>query len=232
MLFLTGVFLEEKIKFYNVLAHINYKNRLIEENVAVKNVWLKDDTVLLDLYFYRNQKSYVIDRVFIHDLTDLSTEKYYANPENFIKDFFSDGKNEIALHPSLTNKPLVIDKKVFEDIDVELVILTFLANRGAGFSEIKEKALHDYILANKPTTTNLSPQYMHAYLIGIKPSEEDYYKALDQLKTRTPEQATNIVLGSMKVCLSDGQFHYNEKLYIAELLQVLREQGLEPDINL
>lgn len=220
----------EKLKFYNILAHINYKNRLLEETVAVKKVWLKDNSTFFDLYFYRNHKSYVIEKAFIHDMVDLTSEVYYDTADKFIKDYFSD--REIDLHPSLTAKPQIIEAKVFEAIETDLVILTFLANCAGDFSEIKERALEDYILMHQPPSSNLSSQYMRSYISQIKPSPDNYYEALVKLSAKTPTQATGIVKGAFKVCLSDGQLHYQEKLYIAEMLQILREQGLEPDIDL
>lgn len=220
----------ENLKFYNILAHINYKNRLLEETVAVKKIWLKDDSTFFDLYFYRNRKSYVIEKAFIHDLVDLTNEVYYDKVDKFIEDYFSD--QEIDLHPSLTAKPQIIEPKIFEAIETDLIILTFLANCAGDFSEIKERALEDYILSHQPPTSNLSSQYMHTYLSQVKPGVDDYYAALNKLSAKTPEQATEIVKGAFKVCLSDGQLHYQEKLYIAEMLQILREQGLEPEVGL
>lgn len=39
------------LDFYNMLVHIVFKNRVSEENVAVKNAWEKNGTLFFDLYF-------------------------------------------------------------------------------------------------------------------------------------------------------------------------------------
>ncbi len=67
---------------------------------------------------------------------------------------------------------------------------------------------------------------------GVKPTLEEFYKALDNLKTKTPEDAADLAGEVVKICISDGTMAYNEKVYIAEVLQVLREQGVEPDVGL
>lgn len=71
------------LRFYNMLVHLRTGSRPAEENVAVKNIWQKDNLVFMDLYFYRSKKSQVIDSVYVKDIFDLSTEKFYASPELF-----------------------------------------------------------------------------------------------------------------------------------------------------
>lgn len=41
------------LHFYNMLVHLIANGKTREENVAVKNIWQKDNLVFLDLYFYR-----------------------------------------------------------------------------------------------------------------------------------------------------------------------------------
>lgn len=220
---------QENLRFYNMIVHLVQNNRLFEENVAVKNVWQKDNNLFFDIYFYRNQKSYVFDAAFIHDLLDLTTEKYYGTLEAFVKDY---QKEETLEAPAVSENKFLIDKKIFEPLNIDLVILTFMAQCGGNFSAIKEKIIYDYILDQIPETRSLSRQYINAYLTGIKPSVENFYKAINHLNTKNPDEASELVKESVKICLSDGQLHYIEKLYLAEIFQVLREQGVEPDVGL
>ena len=39
------------LDFYNMLVHIVFKNRVSEENVAVKNAWEKNGTLFLTCIF-------------------------------------------------------------------------------------------------------------------------------------------------------------------------------------
>ena len=75
------------LHFYNMLVHLIANGKTREENVAVKNIWQKDNLVFLDLYFYRIKRSQVIDSVYIKDFLDLSNEKFYASAELFIADY-------------------------------------------------------------------------------------------------------------------------------------------------
>ena len=75
------------LDFYNMLVHIVFKNRVSEENVAVKNAWEKNGTLFFDLYFYRAKRGKLLDAALVRDLYDLNTEKYYYSAQNFYQDF-------------------------------------------------------------------------------------------------------------------------------------------------
>ena len=165
----------QAIRFYNMLIHLIKNNKLYEENVAIKNVWKKDNNIFLDIYFYRNQKSYIFDSVFVHDILDLSNEKYYKRVEDFAKDFV---KTEDRAEKEST---INIDKKIFEPIDVDLVILSFMAHSENNYAPIKQKIIFDYILEQIPQTKNLSSQYLETYIENLKPNEKDFYAALSNI---------------------------------------------------
>lgn len=222
--------MENRVSFYNMLAHIIYNNRLIEENVAVKNVWKKDNLIFFDLYFYRNKKSQVIDGVFIHDLFDLATEKYYCDAVSFYEDF--EAHKQAAEIEEDDNEPESgIDFRHLEEIRDDLIILTFMAKCNLNFTNIKTKAIREFINAHKPKACALSDQYISSYLKSLNPDEGAFYKALENLKSKTPEEAAEIMQEAVKISVSDGAIHYQERLYLAEILQTLREHGLEPDVG-
>ncbi len=213
--------------FYNMLAHIVHQNKLVEENVAVKNVWKKNDIVFFDLYFYRKKKSQVIDSVYVHDLLDLTTEKYYRDAKAFLEDYSLLKNKKENRQPEEHNA----DFRHLEEIRDDLIILTFMAKCNLNFTNVKTKAIHDFINAHKPKACVLSNQYITSYLKSLKPNEEDFYKALDNLKSKTPEEAEEIMQEAVKISISDGAIHYQERLYLAEILQTLREHGLEPNVE-
>lgn len=215
------------LKFYNLIVHLSYQNKIIEENLAVKNVWKRGDNIIFNLYFYRTKKSVVVDSALIRDIFDLNTEKYYKNAKEFLKDYFYIDKESI--NNDKYNQPLQ-DNRLLKKIGIDITILVFFAKRYADFGAIKLQSIRNYINLCEPRTTSLSVQYMDSYLKGLNPSVEDFYHALNLLETKTPEEATRLANESIKVCLADGQIHYNEKVYLADMMQILREKGLEPDV--
>ena len=109
-----------------------------------------------------------------------------------------------------------------------MIILIFLAKCNANFTDIKTRAIREYITRVRPQSQALSEQYVNSYLKSLNPDEEDFYRSLNNLKAKTPEEAAAL---AFKVSAADGAVLYNERLYLAELLQTLREYGLEPDVG-
>lgn len=216
-------------RFYNMLVHLIRNNKLFEENVAIKNVWQKEGNTFLDIYFYRNRKSYVFDALFVHDILDLTNEKYYKDIESFVADF-----RETAAAPEeeAAEPVLVIDKSLFQPVYVDLVIINFIAACGQDFSVIKKRIILNYIKEKLPSTANLSRQYIETYIDSLKPSEQDFYQALNELSAKRQDEVEHLSRELLKVCLADGSLTYLEKMYLAEFLQVLREQGVKVDLGL
>ena len=96
-----------------MIVHLIQNNRLFEEKAAVKKVWQKDGLTFLDIYFYRNQKSYVFDSCFIHDLVDLTTEKFYKNVKDFIQDYYQEESQTAKISSNIAPAR---DKKLFAPI--------------------------------------------------------------------------------------------------------------------
>ena len=199
------------LKFYNMMMHLIKNNKLYEENVAVKNVWKKEGNTFLDVYFYRTRKSYVFDAVFIHDILDLSNEKY-PKPSS---------AGEEPRH--------VADKKIFEPISVDLIILTFMACLG-GLDSIQKSIICDYIRRQIPQARNMSRPYLETYIESLSPDDKSFYNALRRLNYQNKEAVEHLCAEAVKVCLADGRLHYREKFYIAELLQVCREAGINMEV--
>ncbi len=215
------------LKFYNMMIHLIKNNKLYEENVAVKNVWKKEGNTFLDVYFYRTRKSYVFDAVFIHDILDLSNEKYYQTIEEFAADF---AVSEGSKPSSAGEEPRhVADKKIFEPISVDLIILTFMACLG-GLDSIQKSIICDYIRRQIPQARNMSRPYLETYIESLSPDDKSFYNALRRLNYQNKEAVEHLCAEAVKVCLADGRLHYREKFYIAELLQVCREAGINMEV--
>lgn len=219
----------EPVLFYNLLVHLIANDKLIEETAALKNIWGKDGNIMLNLYFYRTKTSKVIDSAYIHDIMDLSTEKYYTRCQDLLKDY---KEQMLAAKVEKKQKSAMPEFKHLECLKDDLIILIFVSRCIDYYSEIKKKTIHQYIRNHHPQPQNLSEQYIETYLNGVKTTLEEFYKALDNLKTKMPEDAADLAKEVVKICISDGTMAYNEKVYIAEILQVLREQGVEPDVGL
>ena len=219
------------LRFYNMLVHLRTGSRPAEANVAVKNICQKDNLVFIDLYFYRSKKSQVIDSVYVKDIFDLSTEKFYASPELFIRDYCAFVSSQGCETESELPETPQFDFKHLEPIKDNLIILTFMAKCTADFNRIKNKAIRDYIFRCLPQTKALSDQYISSYLKDLNPNEDNFLTAVDNLKAKSPEEVEELIKEALKISASDGAVSYTERLWLAEIIQTLREYGIEPDIE-
>ena len=221
-----------EIAFYNLIVHLVNNDTLTEENVALKNIWGREGNIMLSLYFYRTKTSRVIDASYVHDIMDMTTEKYYTRCQDLLRDFaaYRDSLAAGADAAAEDDAP-VLDFKHLEEIRDDIIILIYIAKCIDYFSEMKKRTIFDYIKKHADVE-NLSSQYIETYLVGLKPDIEEFYQALDNIRHKTPEAAEDLAREVVKICVSDGIMAYNEKIYIAEILQTLREHGLNPDVGL
>lgn len=210
-------------KFYNMQVNLIKGGRIYAEKVAVKNIWEKEDNVFLDLYFHRLNKSIVFDSVFVHDIIDLNRDKYYKDIHDFIKDF--NAAKEVVLP-----LPVQEEKKknnILGGIENDIVLLLFMS-RVLGHKEtLKDKIVCGYIARTVENAENLSEKYLNNYISSINPTVEDFYAALKNIKSKNPQQAQALLKEIVKICLSDGYLHYAEKMYLADIIQMLRVEGVK-----
>ena len=216
----------ENVRFYNLLAHIKNGDDVREENVALKNIWEHSGNIMLNLYFYRDKSSRVIDSAYIKDIFDLSTEKLYTSCTMLLKDY----QDQKSAQPE-TNKSEV-DLELLEVLKDDITILLYIGKCADYFSDIKKKTILQYIEQHHPHPQSLSKNYVESCLKNLHPTTEEFYQAVEKLVQKTPEEAEELVQAVVKLCISDGVLAYNEKIYLAEILLILREQGVEPDVGL
>ena len=157
----------------------------------------------------------------------MNCDKVYADVDEFIADFYSDTDTEIE-----KNKQSKPDDSILSSVKNDIVILLFMA-RGLEYTNIiKEKIIFSYIQSRVKAASNFSEQYLHNFIKGINASQKDFYIALKQLKSKRPKDAEFLLKEIVKICLSDGQIHYNERMYLADIVQTLRLEGLRIPKNL
>ena len=221
----------ENIRFYNLLAHIKYGDDVREENVALKNIWDHGGNIMLNLYFYRDKSSKVIDSAYIKDIFDLSTEKHYNSCSVLLRDF-QDYNSQLKTPASSGYEQISLKLEHLEVLKDDIIILLYIAKCIDYFSEIKKQTILQYIYQQHPQPQTLSKNYIESCLRSVNPTTEEFYNAVGNIHKKTPEDAEKLLQAVVKLCISDGFLTYNEKIYLAEILQILRDQGFEPDVGL
>ena len=214
-------------KFYNMRVNIMKGGNVYAEDVAIRNIWEKENGIFLDIYVHRLKKSFVFDSVFIRDIIDLNNNVRYNSVELFLADY-NNHMSYIDINPNSVKS----EKGILNKIRNDLILLTFMADAWGWEGRIKDKIIYDYILKELVAAENFSKQYIANYVSKIQPEREDFYEALKTLKSKSPKQAERLLKEIVKICRVDGQIHYKERMYLADIMQTLRENGLKIPENI
>ena len=214
-------------KFYNMKIHIIKGDQLYAENVAIRNIWEKDDGTFFDIYVHRLKKSFVFDAIFIKEIIDLNNNVKYQSIASFIHDYKNSANDDFE---SVAPKPIKTENSILNRIRNDLILLVFMADSWGNDSNIKDKIIYDYIIKEVAAAQNFSKQFIANYVSMLQPETKDFYEALRSIKSKSPKQAESLLKEIIKICRVDGQMHYKERMYLADIIYTLRENGLKiPD---
>ena len=216
-------------KFYNMQVYLLKNGSLYAENVAIRNIWEKEEGTFFDIYVHRLKKSFVFDAVFIKELIDLNNNVKYNSIQSFIYDYNNSLKDNVN---DSFPKPEKSENSILNRIRNDLILLVFMADAWGREGKIKDKIIYDYIEKEVAAAQNFSKQFIASYVSGLQPEAEDFYEAIKSLKSKTPKQAENLLREIVKICRVDGQMHYKERMYLADIIYALRENGLKIPDNL
>ena len=218
-----------KDRFYNMQVYLIKSGKLYAEDVAIRNIWEKEDGIFFDIYVHRLKKSFVFDAVFIKEIIDLNSNVKYQSIESFINDY-NNSKKDIV--DDICPKPIKSENSVLNRIRNDLILLVFMADAWGSEGKIKDKIIYDYIVNEVVAAQNFSKQFIANFVSKLQPESEDFYDALRSIKSKTPKQAERLLKEIVKICRVDGQMHYKERMYLADIIYTLRENGLKIPENL
>jgi hypothetical protein len=216
-------------RFYNMQVNLIKNGTIYTEKVAVLNVWEKDDTVFLSLFFHRLHKTYVFDSVFVRDIWDINREVGYVDMRQFAKAFQEETQKSAE---DSSAKEALRDKELLAPLKNDVIILLFMSQILGKPNPLQSKIICDYIKKNFAKAQNLSESYLTRYISRFKPAAEDFYAALQVMKSKQPRQAESLLHEAIKICLVDGYLHYLERVYLSDMIQTLRQEGLKLPANL
>ncbi len=213
-------------KFYNMQVNLVKNGRVYPEKAAIRNIWQKDRNFFLDIYIYRLQKAFVFDAAFVRDISDMSRGISYKDINKFAADFAA----AAAVEPVQVSKTGTAD--ILSPVKDDVILLLFMSKVWNDKNPIKQKIIFDYIQSSVAAAKNLSERYLSRYLAGLQPADDDFYNTLNRLKSKKPSQALRLLQEAVKICLVGGYLHYNERMYLADFIQALRQEGVEvpPDV--
>lgn len=211
-------------RFYNMRVNLIKNGALQTERVAILNVWQKDETIFLSMFSHRLHKTYVFESVFVHDIWDINREVGYVDMREFAKVFQEESQNDTGTPPAVV---ALKDKELLAPLKNDLVILLFMSQVLGQPNPLQSKIICEYIKKNYAKAQSLSESYLTRYVSHFKPGADDFYAALQTMKSKQPHQAQSLLHEAIKICLVDGYLHYLERVYLSDMIQTLRQAGLQ-----
>lgn len=219
--------------FSNLTAHILFDNVLHEENIAIRNIWQKGDNCYFNVYFSSSGKTRVLDAHYIYDIFDHDSGRYYKDINLFIRDYVQRSGEEKHLPPTPRQENKIEQNYyLLREIAPEIVILAFFATLSLTLSDVKQRVVFDFVRRFLSSNADISSTYVEAYIKTLRLDEDAFYHALSQLNAKASERLKELASDAAKISAADGVIHYQEKLFLAELLQHLRTLNIVPDFEL
>ena len=211
-------------RFYNMRADLVNNGQIRTESIAIKNIWEKNGSIFLDIYFHRLKKSFVFDSAFVSNLYDVSQDKGY----NDIKKFAADFKKPPQKATIEKEQPHLQKEEggLLAPLRQDIAMMMFVARCSHKPTLLKEKIIIDYIRSQIKASQKISETYLKHFIYSVSCNEDDFYRGLSTLKRKKPHDAEHFLREIIKICISDGNLHYTERTYIADIFQALRQEGL------
>ena len=205
--------------------YLNNDDETEKRRITIRRLWQQNEEILIDAFCHETKAPRIFLLSRITKIVDLKTKRAFSNPTDFIF-------NQIS--PQNSPTPSKADNQTSSalgNVQNELTALVFLAQTDNEFSPIEKKVILDYI-AKRNANINLNTNEISEYLDRLYPDEESFYDAIDSLLDKPENILTSFVETFIKLILSDGVIHDNEREFLAELLLVLKEEGIEIQTNM
>ena len=214
--------INNELKYNNMTVRLINKGRLFNKNVAIKNVFHKENDIYFELYFYKTNRLLILNSLNICDLLDLDSDRYYKSVKEFYDEYHQVDEDQIGNINLGTNKLL-------SNLELDIVILMFLAKKCGECTKLKSNLIEEYIFSLIDFSNADRLRYVQGVLLEINPTIANYYNQLNKINSKTPQELYKLLECALKVCRSDGALIYNEKLYLSEFMQALRNEGVNID---
>ena len=213
-------------KFYNLNIDLVNSGRIYTETAAVRSIVQKGEMYFFSIYIYRLEKTFIFEQHYIQTIRDLSRDKVYDTPVEFIRDFYALlGEDAVGSHTDETASIRQQKRKngeLLQPLYDDIVLMLFMACSDDDSQKLKIGVIDEYIQYRLNLFDNVSLHYINKYLCSLSISQVEFYDSLSKLAGKSTADVNNLLKTLLKICLADGRMHYNERLYWSEIMQFFR----------
>lgn len=204
------------------IVYWDESNRLADRIITVRRLFKRGEDLLIDAFCHDLQAPRMMFFSRVVRLYDIYSLDPYPNP----RDFLLSGLAGVAAEGKESSSSLV---GVLSVVRYELAVLAFVARAGSEKSDYENGLILNYVLdrcADIPFDTD----EILNYIALLYPDEQSFYEAVDVVVKQPRHVLRPFVETFLQLITADGVIHDNERELLAELLYILRTQGVELNI--
>ncbi len=192
--------------------------------VTIRKIWQKDNEVFVEGFCHNSKKQVTLRASRMKKIIDLHTKEAYVQPRKFLL-------GQVAVTPGSEVAGFSPTAQAINRIRNELAILVFLAKIDKDFDVSESNIIVGYV-RKRCSDLRYSPEEVKSYIDKLSPDEDNFYDAMEEVLELGDEELKQFVETFVQIILADGVVDDDERIFLAEMLQIMEEEGIDIDIGI
>lgn len=197
-------------------------NGLADRIISVRRVFTVGSDILTDAFCHDLQAPRIIAFSRTVRWYDIFSLKPYENPQNLLLNGMRDALPDGRI-PSLSLL------EVLSKVRYELSGLAFVGGVGSARGDYENTVILNYV-RERCSDIPFDTEEILNYISLLSADEQSFYESVDVMVKQPQDVLRSFVETFLRLITADGVLHDNEREILAELLYILKSEGIEPDI--
>lgn len=206
----------------SALVEIEYMNKdghPKSDKITIRRLWQQGDDIIVDAFSHSKDAPRMYKEINIRKIIDTNSSEVYLQPKKFLL-------GQIAMIPGEEIAGFSGTAQAINRLRYELSALIFLANVDGAFDDSEKALVKKYVKA-KNTDVQINEEKLDAYIDRLYPDEDNFFEAIDNILSQKSDQIGEFMEFFTQLILADGVVDDSEKEFLAELVGILQEEGIE-----
>jgi hypothetical protein len=206
----------------SALVGIEYTNKdghPRNDQITIRRLWQQGEEVIIDAFSHSKNAPRMYKESNIKKIIDIKADEVYLQPKKFLL-------GQIAMIPGEEIAGFSGTAQAINRLRYELSALIFLANVDGSFDDCEKTLVKKYV-KTKNSDIQVNEEKLDAYIDRLYPDEENFFEAIDKILNQKPDQIGEFMEFFTQLILADGVVDDTEKEFLAELVGILQEEGIE-----
>lgn len=206
-----------------VIFHYLAEDRqtVLKRRVTIRRIFKRGEQIMVEGFCHEREAPRIFIGARIKAVEDLNSGEVHNEPREFLL-------GQLAALPGEAMPGHSGAAQALNKVRDELTCLVFLAHVDGELDETEKRVVKNYI-KRRCEGIRYNPDDIDKHLSRLYPDEDSFYAAMEKVLD-DPYVLGDFVEVFVRLILADGMIHDEEREFLAELLHILREEGIEVDI--